>query len=90
MEDGLSCGYLPAWEYFLSPLDASGFILYSLGWSTNNHLNSTCVLNLDFFLVQSQMSCAGVACEYSRLSSLPAGLAFRERDVCDSRPKIPY
>ena len=31
-----------------------------------------------------------VACENSRPSSLPARVAFREKDVCDLPPKIPY
>ena len=31
-----------------------------------------------------------VACENSRPSSLPTRVAFREKDVCDLPPKIPY
>ena len=37
--------------------------------------------------------CAGMfvlACENSRPSSLPARVAFREKDVCDLPPKITY
>ena len=30
-----------------------------------------------------------LACENSRLSSLPARVAFHEKDVCDSTQKIP-
>ena len=31
-----------------------------------------------------------IACENSRPSSLPARVAFREKDVCDFLPKIPH
>ena len=31
-----------------------------------------------------------IACKNSRPSSLPAIVAFREKDVCDLPPKIPY
>ena len=33
---------------------------------------------------------SSVACENSRPSALPARVAFREKDVCDLPPKIPY
>ena len=36
------------------------------------------------------LSHLALACENSRPSSLPAQVAFREKDVCDLPPKIPY
>ena len=36
---------------------------------------------------QAMLASPSLACEYSRLSSLNG---FRERDVCDSQPEIPY
>ena len=36
------------------------------------------------------LSALVIACENSRPSSLPARVAFRVKDVCDSQPKISY
>ena len=46
------------------------------------------------FHISRDFYCQGVesniACENSRPSSLPTRVAFRENDVCDLPPKIPY
>ena len=44
----------------------------------------------NFDLKKYSKSVFALACEDSRPSSLPAQVAFREKDVCDLPQKIPY
>ena len=61
-------------------LETHGFIVLRLRdtWTLNRML-------LSFHKMST-----GIACENSRPSSLPARVAFREKDVGDLPPKIPY
>ena len=58
-------------------------------WSEQLKVASFCRWNLSMVFKICFAICF-VACENSRPSSLPAQVAFREKDVCNLLPKIPY
>ena len=69
------------------------FILCSIWKPGDSNFWVKICLELEEFIFQVEWLIATLiylACENSRPSSLPARVAFRVKDVCDSPPKIPY